>query len=309
MSMRLIRSPGELKPDGRKLCLALGFFDGVHLGHQQIIRQTIADARQHEAIALVLTFDQHPNVVVAPARVPPLIYSLPQKLRAIGSLGVDALLLLHFDKAFSERSGEEFVRSLTRELGSIRSICVGANFAFGHKRSGNVELLRKLGADLSFSVHGLAAVALDGKAVSSTRIREAVTTGNLDAAGQMLGRAYSLAGIVARGNGLGRQLGFPTANVEVARLALPPSGVYAVHAETDGRTYRAVLNIGYRPTVAQAQPQLRVEAHLMDFEGDLYGQELELFFVEKLRDERKFGSLEELRRQIAADIQEAAQSF
>lgn len=309
MSMRLIRSPGELKPDGRKICLALGFFDGVHLGHQQIIRQTVADARQHEAIALVLTFDRHPNVVVAPARVPPLIYSLAQKLRAIESLGVDALLLLHFDKALSERPGEEFVRSLAHELGSIRSVCVGANFVFGHKRSGNVELLRKLGAELNFSVHGLAAVALDGKAVSSTRIREALAAGNLDATSQMLGRAYSLSGMVVRGDGLGRQLGFPTANVEVTGLALPPHGVYAVHAETGGRSYRAVLNIGVRPTLAQARPQLRVEAHLLDFAGELYGRELELSFADKLRDERKFASLDELRRQIAADIGEAARKF
>jgi riboflavin kinase/FMN adenylyltransferase len=309
MSMRLIRSPSELKPDGRKICLALGFFDGVHLGHQQIIRQTIADARQHEAVALVLTFDRHPNVVVAPARVPPLLYSLPQKLRAIENLGVDALLLLHFDKALSEQPGESFVRNLARELGSIRSICVGANFAFGHKRSGNVELLRNLGVELNFSVHGLAALALDGKAVSSTRIREAVKAGNLDAAGQMLGRAYSISGMVTRGDGLGRQLRFPTANVEVAGLALPPHGVYAVHAETGGRSYRAVLNIGVRPTLAQTQPQLRVEAHLMEFAGDLYGHELELFFVEKLRNERKFGSLDELRRQIAADIQDALGRF
>lgn len=309
MSMRLIRSPGELKPDGKKICLALGFFDGVHLGHQQIIRQTIADARQHEAVALVLTFDRHPNAVVAPTRVPPLIYSLSQKLRAIENLGADALLLLHFDKALSEQPGEAFVRSLAHEPGSIRSICVGANFVFGHKRNGNVELLRKLGAELNFSVHGLAAVALDGKAVSSTRIREAVKGGNLDAAGQMLGRAYSLSGIVARGDGLGCQLGFPTANVEVAGLALPPHGVYAVHAETGGRSYRAVLNIGVRPTLARTQPQLRVEAHLMDFTGDLYGQELELFFVEKLRDERKFASLDELRRQIAEDIQGALGKF
>src|SRR5690348_14681376 len=175
--MRLVHTINELGAVTRKACLALGFFDGVHLGHQQIIRQTIADARQHEAVALVLTFDRHPNVVVAPARVPPLLYSLPQKLRAIENLGVDALLLLHFDKALSEQPGESFVRNLARELGSIRSICVGANFAFGHKRSGNVELLRNLGVELNFSVHGLAALALDGKAVSSTRIREAVKAG------------------------------------------------------------------------------------------------------------------------------------
>ena len=145
--MKVIRAANELKTGNRKVCLAIGFFDGVHLGHQQIIRQTIADAHQHKAIALVLTFDRHPNSIVAPNRVPPLIYSLPQKLRAIQSLGADHLLLVSFDKKFSEQPGETFVRGLARDLGSIQSICVGADFVFGHKRGGNVALLKKLGAD------------------------------------------------------------------------------------------------------------------------------------------------------------------
>jgi riboflavin kinase / FMN adenylyltransferase len=307
--MKIIHAPRELEPAGRRVCLAIGFFDGVHLGHQQIVRQTISNARQHEAIALVITFDQHPNSVVAPDRVPPLIYSLPQKLRAIETLGVDTLLLIHFDEPFSQQTGEEFIRGLARDLGSLQSICVGANFVFGHKRGGNVELLKKLGEELKFTVHGLAAVALDGKAVSSTRIRQAIQAGELDAASQMLGRAYSLAGKVVRGDGLGRQLGFPTANIDFNGLALPPKGVYAVHAEAGDRTWRAVLNIGFRPTLQNPNPQLQVEAHLLDFQGDIYGQQLEIIFVEKLREEKKFGSLPELRAQIGRDIQEARLRF
>ena len=307
--MKTIHAANELKPVGRRVCLAIGFFDGVHLGHQQIIRQTITDARQHEAIALVITFDRHPNAIVAPHRVPPLVYSLPQKLRAIESVGADTLLLIHFDKAFSEQTGEGFVRGLTRDLGHIQSLCVGESFVFGHKRGGNVELLRKLGAELKFTVHGMAAVSLDGRAVSSTRIREAVGAGDLDGVSQMLGRAYSLAGPVVRGDGLGQQLGFPTANVDTAGLVLPPHGVYAVHAESGGKTYRAVLNIGHRPTLQNPNPQLRVEAHLLDFTGNLYGQEVELAFVEKLRAEKQFGSLAELRAQIARDILEAQMRF
>ena len=186
--MKIIHAANELKAEGKKVCLAIGFFDGVHLGHQQIIRQTISDARQHDAIAVVLTFDRHPNSIVAPDRVPPLIYSLPQKLRAIESLGADALLLIQFDKKFSEQTGEEFIRSLARDFGKIHSICVGADFVFGHKRSGNVALLKKLGAELDFQVHGLAAVSLDGEIVSSTRIRETIRAGDFDAASQMLGR-------------------------------------------------------------------------------------------------------------------------
>ena len=307
--MRIIPAAQELTPGGRKVCLAIGFFDGVHLGHQQVIRQTITDAKQHEAIGLVVTFDRHPNTVVAPSRVPPLIYSLPQKLRAIEAVGADTLLLIHFDKAFSEQTGEGFVRGLTRDLGHIQSLCVGESFVFGHKRGGNVELLRKLGAELNFAAHGMSAVSLDGRAVSSTRIREAVGAGDLDGVSQMLGRAYSLAGTVVRGDGLGQQLGFPTANVDTAGLVLPPHGVYAVHAESGGKTYRAVLNIGHRPTLQNPNPQLRVEAHLLDFTGDLYGQEVELAFVEKLRAEKQFGSLAELRAQIARDILEAQMRF
>jgi riboflavin kinase/FMN adenylyltransferase len=307
--MRVIHAADELKPAGRKVCLAIGFFDGVHLGHQQIIRQTITDARQHEAIALVVTFDRHPNTVVAPSRVPPLIYSLPRKLRTIESLGADTLLLIHFDKAFSEQTGEGFIRALARDLGHVQSLCVGANFVFGHKRGGNVDLLKKLGAELKFTVHGMAAVSLDGRAVSSTRIREAIRAGDLDGVSQMLGRAYSLAGTVVRGDGLGHQIGFPTANLDVTGLALPPHGVYAVLVEVGGKTHRAVLNIGLRPTLQNPNPQLQVEAHLIDFAGDLYGQELEVAFVDKLRAEAKFPSLAELRQQIARDILDAQKRF
>ncbi len=300
--MKIIRAANELKPGNRKVCLAIGFFDGVHLGHRQIIRQAVADARQHNALALALTFDRHPNSVVAPARVPPLIYSLPQKLRAIEALGVDHLLLVHFDRPFSEQSGESFVRRLARDLGSLQSVCVGADFVFGHRRSGDVALLTKMGRAAGFSVHGLAAVSLDGRVVSSTRIREAIRAGNLDAASQMLGRPYAIAGRVTQGDRLGRELGFPTANLDVAGLVLPPNGVYAGLATVKNKPWSVALNIGFRPTMVASKPELRVEAHLLDFTGRLYGSELEVEIGEKLRNERKFASPAELRAQIARDI-------
>lgn len=305
--MKLIRTATELQPGNRKSCLALGFFDGVHLGHQQIIRQTVAEARQHNGMALVLTFDQHPNTVVAPDHVPPLIHSLPQRTRAIESLGVDTLLLFRFDHAFSQQTGEAFIRQLARDLGRIQSLCVGADFVFGHKRSGNVELLKRLGEELNFAVHGVAAVSLDGQVVSSTRIREAIRTGDLESAGQMLGRPYSLAARVVKGDQLGTKLGFPTANLDTAGLVLPPNGVYAARAIVGGKAYRAVLNIGLRPTVQSSNPQPRVEVHLLDFSGQLHGEELEVTFAGKLREERKFASLEELKAQIARDVAEAEQ--
>lgn len=299
--MKIIQAPSECRAAGKRVCLAIGFFDGVHLGHQQIIRQTIADARQHDGFAVVLTFDKHPNAIVAPEKTPPLIYSLPQKLRVIQSLGTDDILLTKFDKPFSQQSGEEFIRALARNLGKIHSICVGANFVFGHKRSGNVELLKKLGDELHFHVHGLSAVSLDGQAVSSTRIREAIRAGNLDGASQMLARPYAICGNVVTGDKLGRSLGFPTANLDVAGLVLPPNGVYTAITRHEGRLYHAALNIGIRPTVADGR-QLRVEAHLLDFDGELYGHELELEIGEKLRDEKKFGSPQELKEQIAKDV-------
>lgn len=307
--MKILHSSADLAATGRKACLAIGVFDGVHLGHQQVIRQTVADAEQHEALSVVVTFDRHPSAIVAPARVPPLIYSLPQKLRAIESLGVDATWLIRFDEEFSRQSGEEFVRGLGRDFGHLHSVCVGSEFTFGHKRSGNVELLRRLGSEMEFTVHGLAAVALDGSTVSSTRIREAIARGELDNASQMLGRGYAIAGLVVKGDQLGRKLGFPTANLDVAGLALPPNGVYAAHARTQGRTLRAAVNIGVRPTVAGTTPVPRVEAHLLDFDGDLYGAEVELSFVARLREERKFASVEALKEQIARDVAEARRMF
>lgn len=307
--MKLVNTTNELTPGSRKVCVAIGFFDGVHLGHQQILRQTVSDARQHEAISVAVTFDAHPNTIVAPQHVPPLIYPLAKKLRVIESLGVDTICVIHFDQPFSEISGEKFIRDLARDFKNIQSICVGSQFTFGHKRTGNVSLLRILGQELHFHVHGLANISLDGQTVSSTRIREAIRAGNLDFASQMLGRPYSLCGRVVEGARLGRKLGFPTANLDATGLVLPPSGVYAAHAEVLGKKFRAAVNIGHRPTLQFPAPLLQVEAHLLDFDADIYGEELELTFVEKLRNEQKFPSVDALREQIARDIEAANKLF
>jgi riboflavin kinase / FMN adenylyltransferase len=303
--VKLIREPAELQNASRKVCLAIGMFDGVHLGHQQVIRQTVLDARRHNAVSVVVTFDRHPNSVVAPDKTPRLIYTLSQKLRWVEEMGVDATLLLEFNRDFSKQTGEEFINYLAKGFGHLHSVCVGSTFTFGHKRSGNVELLKKFGADLHFQVHGLAAVALAGRVVSSTRIRELISAGLLDEAGQCLGRSYCLAGMVEKGNQLGRQLGFPTANINVTGLVTPPHGVYAACARVGEREFPAATNIGMRPTISGTQPELRVEAHLLDFNEDIYGEELELCFVEKIRDEQKFSSLEELKKQIGRDVERA----
>ena len=303
--MKIISAASKLAPITDRVCVAIGMFDGVHLGHQQVIRQAVTDAHRHEATSLCITFDRHPASVIAPGHVPGLIQSLPQRLHAVETLGVDASLLLEFDEPMSRIRAQDFVRNLHRDLGEIKSLCVGAKFAFGHNREGNVELLKQLGQELDFTVHGLASVALNGETISSSSIRQAIKAGDFDAANQMLGREYALVGKVIRGDGRGRELGFPTANLDITGLCTPPSGVYAAQALVGGQTRRAAINIGLRPTVKESEPRLHVEAHILDFAGNLYDEDLEITFVEKLRDEEKFESLKELQNQISADIQKA----
>ena len=307
--MKLIHQPDDLINGDRKACLAIGMFDGVHLGHQQVLRQAIEDSHRNEARSVAVTFDRHPASVIAPGRAPALLQTRDQRLRAIESLGIDAALLIKFDKAVSRKPGAEFVRELADGFGAIHSICVGVNFTFGHKRDGNVELLRTLGQALGFHVHGLQAVSLDGQAVSSTRIRAAVRDGRLDDAGQMLGRTFAIEGTVIEGERQGRERGFPTANLETDGLVLPPNGVYAAHARLGQATHRAVLNIGLRPTLASPEPTLQLEAHLLDFNGELYGQAMEIELVERLRDEQRFDSTDELATQISRDIERARTLF
>ena len=300
--MRVVHATADVKSGGQPVCLAIGVFDGVHLGHRQVILQAVADAAGHHGVSAVITFDRHPAAVLAPAHVPQKIYSMPQKSRAISALGVDCVCVIHFDKAFSEISGEAFVRGLARDCGQLRSLSVGSTFVFGRRRSGNVALLEAIGKELQFSVHAVPEVLLDGQPVSSTRVREAVSAGQLDLAGRMLGRPYTLCGTIIKGKGLGGQIGVPTANLDVAGLLVPPPGVYAALATTRGQSYAAAVNVGYRPTLGEAAPRMSVEAHLLEFQGDLYGEELELAFTQKLRDEKKFPGLAALRDQIRQDI-------
>jgi riboflavin kinase/FMN adenylyltransferase len=303
--VQLIGKASALERGGRKVSVGIGMFDGVHLGHQQVLKKAINDARQHNGISLAITFDRHPNSVVAPARAPRLIYSLDQKVREIEGLGIDAILLIEFSREFSQQTGEQFVRSLARDLAQMQSVCVGSTFTFGHKRSGNVELLRKLGHELSYQVHGLAAVSLGGHVVSSTRIRERIAAGDLEAASQMLGRPYAISGKVVRGDQLGRKLGFPTANIDIGGLGTPPNGVYAVRVKTPAGICSGAANIGFRPSIPEIAPEMRLEVHLLGFEGDLYGAEVEVAFVDFIRPERKFATLDELKARIAQDVEAA----
>jgi riboflavin kinase / FMN adenylyltransferase len=302
--MKIVYDASALQPAPRPVCAAIGVFDGVHLGHQRVLAQILTDAAQHQGVSVVVTFDRHPNAVVRPDNVPPLIYPLDKKLDVIASLGVEAAYVIRFDKAFSQIPGEQFVRGLAHDFGQINSICVGDGFMFGARRSGNVALLRQLGGELGFALHALPDVELDGQSVSSTRIRDTVRAGDFTLAGRMLARPYALRGTVIQGQGLGRKLSFPTANLDITGLLTPPPGVYAADAQIAGARHRAAVNIGHRPTIHSADPQLHVEAHLLDFDGDLYGQALELVFLKKLREEKKFPTPAALRSQIAEDVKQ-----
>jgi riboflavin kinase / FMN adenylyltransferase len=300
--MKVLADAAALQPDPRPVCAAIGVFDGVHLGHQRVLNQIVTDAARQQAVSVVVTFDRHPNAVVALASVPPLIYPLDKKLEVIASFGVGAAYVIRFDKAFSQIPGEPFVRGLARDFQRLHSICVGDGFMFGARRSGNVALLRQLGGELGFTLHALRDVELDGQSVSSTRIRDAVRAGDFALAGRMLDRPYALRGKVIEGAHLGRKLGFPTANLDITGLLVPTPGVYAAEARLAAARYRAAVNIGHRPTVHSADPQLHLEAHLLDFDGDIYGQALELVFLQKLREEKKFPTPAALSAQIAEDI-------
>lgn len=306
--MQVLAQPNELDRAGRGVALALGVFDGVHLGHQEVIRRLAAEAARRGDLPVVVTFDRHPNTVVAPERTPLLLQTPAQKLRALATLDLAATWVIRFDAAFSRQTGETFVRALARDFPPLRSVFVGEEFQFGHRRSGNVPLLHRLGDELGFGTHAVPAVEFEDQAVSSTRIREAVRDGGFALAARLLGRPWALAGEVVRGDQFGRQLGFPTANLAVAGLVLPAPGVYVATATTAVVHRAAVVNVGHRPTLAQPEPVLRVEAHLLDFDGDLYGQELELVFTRRLRDELKFVSLAALREQIGRDVAAARSS-
>lgn len=302
--MLTLRSPAELPAAPGGVCVALGMFDGVHLGHQHVIRQAQVDARILGARSVVATFDPHPLSVVAPAKAPRLLQTLSQRLRAIEGQGIDAVLVLPFDAELSRVPGEEFVRRLAAGFGRLRSFTVGQGFHFGHQRSGNVPLLRALGRELGFVVHPMAPVSIGSEVVSSTRVRTALREGRLSLVAELLARPYAVSGRVMTGDRLGRQLGFPTANLEVTGLELPPTGVYAGRVRLDGRDHLAAMNLGRRPTLREREPALRCEVHLLDYHGDLYGRDLEVEVVRLLRPERSFSGLEALREQIARDVAE-----
>ena len=288
--------------------LALGNFDGVHRGHRKILDRLCRVAGERAATSVIMTFDPHPPRVVRPDKAPALLMTTAQKLRAVADAGVQGAAVVRFTPELSRWDPETFVRTVLVDWLRVSEVWVGANFLFGHDRAGNFSTLRALGAQYGFKAEKIDPVRYKDFVVSSTRIRRLVSEGRVDEAGALLGHQYSLEGTVVRGDERGRTLGFPTANLSSENELRPPHGVYATTATVGDVVYASVTNVGTRPTV-DASGRTVVEAHLLDVDLDLYGQSLRLGFVQRLRDERAFASVDLLRAQIDADCRRARVLF
>ena len=284
--------------------VGLGNFDGVHLGHQAILTKAVSEARALQGTALVLTFHPHPLSVLRPNSPLPLILSLREKLLLFRRLEIHGVILQRFSQTFSQLTAEEFVRRYLVDIIGIEKVIVGHNVSFGHRRSGNAEMLVQLGEKFGFAVDVIGPVVIDGREVSSTAVRTLLGTGNMHEVTRLLGRPYGVSGRVEKGFQRGRTIGFPTANLRPRTDLLLPNGVYAVTVDLDEKiSVPGVANVGMNPTFGNNRRT--IEAHLFDFSADLYGQRLRVNFLEHIREERKFPSVPELVRQIQEDADRA----
>ncbi|MCX8051640.1 MAG: bifunctional riboflavin kinase/FAD synthetase [Chlorobi bacterium] len=301
--MQTYRSIADV-PFDRKTVVTVGTFDGVHLGHRRIIERMKAYASEHAARTVVITFDPHPRLVLSKSSQAPiaLLTTLSEKHARLQQLGIDVLVVIPFTFEFAQTPAEEFVRSVLVERIGVEHIVIGYDHSFGRDRAGNEELLRRLGAELGFTVETVAPVTIGGETVSSTKIRAALQRGDIETANAMLGYTYSVEGIVVAGDGRGRRLGYPTANIELLdpNKLLPGNGVYCVSAPLDGQCYRGMANIGVRPTFTDS-PHRRLEAHFFDYNGYLYDRKIVLSFHKYVRAERRFESVDMFWSQLRDD--------
>jgi riboflavin kinase / FMN adenylyltransferase len=288
--------------------LALGNFDGLHRGHVKIIERVNRRAGERGSTSVVMTFDPHPPRVVRPDKAPPLIMTKAQRLEAIAAAGIQGAAVVRFTHELSQWDPETFVRTVLVDWLHVAEVWVGANFLFGRDRAGNFSLLRALGARYGFRAEKIDPVRYREFVVSSTRVRRLIGEGRVDEAGALLGHPYYVDGTVVEGARRGRELGCPTANLEVVNELVPPNGVYATTVQLDSVIHPSITNIGVRPTFGDTARPV-VESHVLGFEGDLYGAPVRLGFVQRLRDERAFESVEQLRAQIDADRQRARSLF
>lgn len=306
--MRLFHGTDNAKI-ARPTVLTLGVFDGLHLGHQLIMRTVVERARALRAVPTVITFDPHPRAVLHPESAPPLLQTFDQKIEAFGALGLEQSIVVPFTKAFAEIEAEDFLRDIVRERLQAVEVYLGRGFAFGRNRAGTIELLRKVSERLGFRAEEVTEVRLRGQRISSSRIRELLAAGSVNLARRMLGRPYGVEGRVVRGMERGRTLGFPTANLSPQNRVIPRTGVYITATLINGLWRRSITNIGTRPTFEDPSAQASVETYVMNWTGDLYGDVVRVRFLHRLRGEQKFASIDELKRQIERDRDRASGYF
>ena len=305
--MKIITDTSTCPRPERGAVVTIGAYDGVHLGHRAVIAEVRRLAAERGCETAVVTFDRHPATIVRPDSAPKLLTDLDQKLELLEDTGVDYTLVIHFDRERSQESAEDFVHEVLAGCLNARAVVVGHDFHFGRGRAGNVSLLASMGGELGFDVLGLRLTEEDGEAISSTRIRGLIAGGDVAAAATLLGRAHQVRGTVRSGDKRGRELGFPTANVHVAGdTLLPADGIYAGwYLRPDGRRHATAISLGRRPTFYDDESESLLEAYLLDFDGDLYGEQARVEFVTHLRDEVRFDSVEALIEQMHADAAEA----
>jgi riboflavin kinase / FMN adenylyltransferase len=307
IAMRLFHGTDNAKI-ARPTVLTLGVFDGLHLGHQLIMHTVVERARALGAVPTVITFDPHPRAVLHPESAPPLLQTFDQKIEALGVLGVEQTIVVQFTRAFAEVRAVDFLRDVVNSRLQAKEVYLGKGFAFGHNREGNIGLLKRASAELGFCASEVPEVQLRGQRISSSLIRRLLVEGRVNLARRMLGRPYGVEGLVVRGAERGRTIGFPTANLRPQNRVIPRHGVYVTATLIEGSWRRSITNIGTRPTFTEdREPSL--ETFVINWEGDLYGDVLRVRFLHRLRDEKRFASAAELKRQIDYDLSRATRYF
>lgn len=305
--MRIIRGIKNLTEKLPDPVLTLGNFDGVHLGHQAIFRKVVERGREIKGTSVAFTFEPHPLKVLAPERSPLLLNTFHGKMKLIETAGIQVVICAEFNREFADQNPEEFARNVLVGKVGVKEVYVGYDYAFGRGREGSIESLKKTGSALGFTVGVVDPVQVDGVPVSSSLVREFVSSGRMEEVHRYLGRYYGIEGTVVHGSSRGHELGFPTANIQTVNELIPPYGVYAVLAHAGGRRLKGVASIGVRPTFDSGPMSL--EVYLFDFEGDLYGKHLDVAFVSRLRGEEKFPDAEALVSQIRKDVEGARQAL
>lgn len=283
--------------------VAIGNFDGVHIGHQMLFRKAADIAGEKGGTSAVLTFEPHPLKIIAPEKVPPLLTNFRQKMEAIERCGIDLVICADFTRQFADQHPRDFAKDVLADRIGAREVVVGFDYAFGRGREGTIPYLKKMGEEFDFKVHVVEPIKLDGKLIGSSLVRELIEDGDVEEAEKFLGRPYSICGPVIHGYKTGQAIGFPTANIDTHRVQIPGTGVYAVYILHHDRKLPGVVNIGFNPTFNR--DTLSLEVHIFDFHEKIYGEEIEVLFLKRIRSEIKFTSADELVRQIKQDIQEA----